>query len=98
VIGGYLQPRAERIVNTDRGAFREAEVSDDANNLSLVWWRYQVAGRNIAAPFTEQLWYGVNALVWQPPAGLIALHTPCGGDCDDARRALADFVASSGLR
>jgi len=44
------------------------------------------------------LWYGINALVWQPPAGLIALRTSCQGECGSARRTLQEFVAHSGMR
>jgi exosortase len=97
ILGDELQPLAERVVKSASGAFRESEVADRTMVHSLIWWRYEVAGRNLVEPFIEQLWYGINAIIWNPPAGLIALRTPCASDCDSARRTLRDFVAG-GIR
>jgi hypothetical protein len=96
--GDGLQARAEHIVGSTAGPFREAETADRAGARSLMWWRYQVDGHNLTGPFTQQLWYGINALVWQPPAGLIALRTSCSSDCERARHTLQEFVAHTGLR
>jgi len=96
--GEGLEARAEQVVGSAAGPFREAEVADRAGARSLIWWRYQIAGRNLVAPHAQQLWYGINALVWRPPAGLVALRTPCNGDCGSARRTLQEFVAHSGMR
>jgi hypothetical protein len=96
--GEGLQVRAEQVVGSAAGPFGEAEVTDRTGARSLIWWRYQVAGRNLVRPFAQQLWYGINALVWQPPAGLVALRTPCHPDCGSARRTLQEFVAHSGMR
>jgi len=98
VTGGGLQTVAEQVVGSADGPFREAEVTDRSGARSLIWWRYRVAGRNLVAPFAQQLWYGINALVWRPPAGLIALRTLCHADCSSARRTLQEFVAHSGMR
>ena len=98
LLGAGLQAIAEQVVGSTSGAFREAEVSDSAGARSLIWWRYQVGRQNLVGPLTQQLWYGINALVWQPPAGLIALRTPCQADCSSARRTLQEFVAHSGMR
>jgi hypothetical protein len=96
--GARLEAGIERVVASAAGRFREAEVTDTTGARSLIWWRYQVDGRNLVGPLTQQLWYGVNALVWQPPAGLIALRTACQADCGSARRTLQEFVAHSGMR
>ena len=96
--GEGLQALAEQVVGSAAGPFREAEVADRAGARSHIWWRYQIAGRNLVAPHAQQLWYGINALVWRPPAGLVALRTPCNGDCGSARRTLQEFVAHSGMR
>ena len=96
--GEGLQTRAEQVVGSAVGPFGEAEVTDRTGARSLIWWRFQVAGRNLVRPFAQQLWYGINALVWQPPAGLVALRTPCHPDCGSARRTLQEFVAHSGMR
>jgi exosortase len=98
VLGDRLQARAEQVVGSSIGPFREAEVADRAGARSLIWWRYQVGERNLVNPFVQQLWYGINALVWEPPAGLLALRTPCNADCRNARRTLEEFTANSGTR
>jgi len=95
IFGDDLQPLTERVVSDAAGAFREAEVVDRNDNLSLLWWRYQVAGRTLVRPFIQQLWYGLNATVWDPPSGLVALRTVCGEDCSSARGTLRQFVAES---
>ena len=96
--GEGLRARAKQVVGSAAGPFGEAEVVDRAGAHSLIWWRYQVAGRNLVGPSAQQLWYGINALVWQPPAGLVALRTPCRPDCGNARGTLQEFVAHSGMR
>ena len=98
LLGHRLQAIGEQVIGSSSGAFREAEVADPTGARSLIWWRYQVDGRNMVGPLAQQLWYGVNALVWQPPAGLVALRAPCRGECSSARRTLQQFVADSGMR
>jgi exosortase len=98
VTGDALQARAERVVGSAAGRFREAELVDRAGSRSLIWWRYQVDGHNLVGPFTQQLWYGVNALVWRPPAALIALRARCHAACGGAHGTLQELVAHSGLR
>ena len=96
--GARLQAQAEQLVDSGAGPFRETEVVDASGARSLIWSRFQVAGRIMVGPVTQQLWYGVNALAWKPPAGLVALRSPCQPDCGSARRALQDFVAYPGAR
>ena len=96
--GDGLQSQAEQVVRTRAGAFREAEVTDPTGARSLIWWRYQVAGRNLVGPLTQQLWYGISALVWRPPAALLALRTACHGNCGDARGTLQKFAADTDTR
>jgi exosortase len=96
--GEGLQARAERVVGSAAGPFGEVEVTDRVGEHSLIWVRYQVSGRNLVGPIAQQVWYGINALVWRPPAGLVALRTPCRPDCGSARRTLQEFVAHSGMR
>ncbi len=98
VIGDRLEVRTEELIPSRIGAFRESEVSDATGARSLIWWRYQIDGRNLVNPLTQQLWFGINSLVGQPPAGLIALRIPCRGDCARARDTLQGFVSESGLR
>jgi exosortase len=98
LLGDGLQPLADQVVRSQGGRFHEAEVADRTGARSLIWWRYEVAGRNLVGPFIQQLWYGTNALVGQPPAGLIALRTTCHGNCSSARDTLEEFVAHSDMR
>jgi hypothetical protein len=98
LVGEGLQPVAEQVVDSPAGAFREAEVIDVRHARSLIWWRYEVAGRKLVSPFVQQVWYGINAIAWNPSASLIGLRAACGADCNSARRTLRDFIASSDLR
>jgi len=95
--GDGLKARAKRLVRSTAGQFRETEVVDSTGARSLIWSRYQVDGRDLVDPLTQQLWFGINALVWQPPASLIALRTSCDADCVNAHRTLQEFVAHSGM-
>jgi exosortase len=97
LLGDRLEPRAEELINSGAGVFRETEVADRKQARSLLWWRYEVAGRQLVSPPLEQLWFGFNALFSRPPAQLIALRTTCGDDCGVARGVLSEFVASSGV-
>jgi hypothetical protein len=98
ILGDDLQALDERLVGSATGRFREAEVVDRAGARSLIWWRYDVAARKLVGPHVQQLWYGINAIVWSPPAGLLALRSACPVDCDRARGTLRGFIASSDLR
>jgi hypothetical protein len=97
LLGDGLRPLAGQVVSSRVGRFNEAEVADRTGARSLIWWRYPVAGRNLVDPFIQQLWYGINALVWRPPAGLIALRAICHNDCSSARSTLEEFVAHSDI-
>jgi EpsI family protein len=94
VIGSGLQPRGQRTIATPVGEFRETEVIDRLGARSLIWSRYEIAGRSFVVPLASQLWYGINATVSNPPAGLIALRTECAADCVHARDVLHSFLAA----
>jgi len=99
LIGRGLKVRSEEVVDTATGAFRETEVVDRSGARSLIWSRYEIAGRDFVKPLASQLWYGIKAIVSNPPATLIAYRAACaaGGDCEDARRVLREFVASGAI-
>ena len=96
LIGRRLRVRSEEVIDTATGAFRETEVVDRSGARSLIWSRYEIAGRGFVKPLASQLWYGIKAIVSNPPATLIAYRAPCaaGGDCGNARRILREFLAS----
>ena len=95
--GTDLQPRAHRLIDTSAGIFRETEVEERTSARSLIWWRYEIAGRPLVVPVAEQLWFGLNALAWCPPASLIALRAACDSDCAIARRTLSELIASGAV-
>jgi EpsI family protein len=99
LIGRRLKVRSEEVIDTATGAFRETEVVDRSGARSLIWSRYEIAGRGLVKPLASQLWYGIKAIVSNPPATLIAYRAPCaaGGDCEHARRVLREFVASGAI-
>ena len=96
VVGPQLKLLSEELIQSPVGEFREAAVSDRAGRRSLIWSRYTSAGRDFVSPIGSQLWYGLNATFASPTAALIAYRAQCETrtDCEDARRALREFVAS----
>jgi hypothetical protein len=97
LLGDRLEARAEGLIDGGAGVFRETEVADRKQARSLLWWRYEIAGRPLVSAPLEQLWFGIDALFSRPPAQLIALRASCGDDCAVARGALTEFLASSGV-
>lgn len=86
---GHFRQRAERIVHSSTGPWRELRVDDASGGRSLLWVRYQIGARHFVTPRLSQLWYGVLALVNPPLSSLTALRTRCAVDCRDARARLA---------
>jgi exosortase len=98
LFGEELEVRSHRVITTPAGAFNETEVADRDGAQSLIWWRYHTAGRDLITPLVQQLWYGLNAIIWNPTGAVIALRTACRTECERARRTLREFVVSGGLR
>jgi exosortase len=97
LLGRHLRDRGERLVDSPHGRFRETEAADPAGAHSLIWSRYEIAGRPLVMPLAEQLWYGLNALVWNPSADVLAFRAECRGDCEDARRLLDGLMRNATL-
>jgi exosortase len=97
LLGRHLRDRGERLVDSAHGRFRETEAADPTGAHSLIWSRYEIGGRPLVRPLAEQLWYGVNALVWNPSADVLAFRAECRGDCEDARRLLEALMQNSTL-
>jgi exosortase len=98
LLGKHLRNRGEASVDSPQGSFRETQAADPAGARSLIWSRYEIANHTFVVPLASQLWYGVNALAWNPPAALVAFRAECRGDCDDARQLLQDLMQNSALR
>jgi len=97
LLGSHLRYRGEQLIASPRGSFRETEAGDPTDARSLIWWRYEIAGRVFVVPLAAQLWYGLNATVWNPPSKVLALRAECRGDCADARLLLRSFLADARL-
>ncbi len=98
LLGAKLRWRGEQSQASAAGVFAETEAAERDDARSLIWWRYDIAGRTFVQPLLCQLWYGLNATVWNPPSSLIALRAPCRGDCRQARSLLTDLITSGALR
>jgi len=100
LLGSELQPLSRAVIAAPAGAFSENEVADQQfpHPRSLIWSRYETAGRDFVAPLLSQLWYGVQATVSKPAASLIAFRAACQPDCASARRTLQAFAASGAVR
>jgi exosortase len=98
LLGAKLRWRGEQRRTSAAGVFEETEVAEKDDARSLIWWRYNIAGRAFVQPLACQLWYGLNATLWSPPASLIALRAPCRGDCRQARASLNELISTGALR
>ena len=98
LFGRDLRLRAQGIVETPRGAFRESAVADSAGTRFLIWSRYEVAGRTFVSALPSQLWFGLAATVSRPPAQLVAVRAACAPDCEGARQILLAFIVSGSIR
>jgi exosortase len=94
VAGRRLRLQSGTVIETAAGRFREEEVADRSGAHSLIWSRYEIAGRDFVVPLAAQLWYGLKATLSNPPASLIAYRAECGidGTCAEARRALSELI------
>ena len=97
VFGEHLVPIVQQDVSSAQGPFRETELVASGDGRSLVWSRYVIGRRVFLRGVSEQLWYGVNALFYRPPASVLALRVECLADCERARAVLRDFTTSATL-
>ena len=97
LLGRHLRDRGERLIDTPRGQFQETEAADPTGARSLIWSRYEIADHTFVRPLASQLWYGLNALAWNPPADLLAFRAECRGDCDEARGLLHALMENAAL-
>ena len=98
LFGRALRLRAQGVVETPKGAFRENAVADRDGTRFLIWSRYEVAGRTFISALPSQLWFGLAATVSNPPAQLVAVRAACAPDCEGARRILLTFIESDSIR
>ncbi len=97
VAGRRLKLESEAFIETPAGRFREDEATDRSGARSLIWSRYQIAGRRFVEPIAAQLWYGLTATVSNPSASLIGYRAACGRDanCTGAHHILHQFVSDA---
>jgi hypothetical protein len=98
LFGRDLRLRAQGIVETAEGVFRESIVADRAGGRFLIWSRYEVAGRTFISALPSQLWFGLAATLSNPPAQLVAVRAVCAPDCEAARHVLQSFISSGSIR
>jgi exosortase A len=89
-----LQARAQGVVSSPEGYWRETIAVDPTGARSVIWWRYRIGRRSFIDPRLSQAWYGLKALTGSPPvSSLTALRAPCSADCSAARRQLEAVAA-----
>ena len=85
-----LRPLSVRIVQSPSGPWRQMRVVDRAGTRSLIWSRYRIGTRQFVEPRLSQLWYGLEALLLNPPvSSLTALRAICMPDCKAAKSLLS---------
>jgi hypothetical protein len=87
---------AENKVLLNGESYVEIVAADDHNRRTLVWYVYDIGGREFVTPLFSQLWYGVRSLGGPPYSVLFAFRTACESSCDSARDTLRSFVKAMG--
>lgn len=91
---GREEAGTTRVTAKDGARFAESLAIDARGNEYLIWWRFDVGGREVLASLPAQLWSGLDAMAGRPMAGVIGFEAACLPDCDAARQALDDFAVS----
>jgi EpsI family protein len=91
-----FEPVAENKVTLGGQSYIEVVAADDHNQRTLVWYVYDIGGREFVTPLFSQLWYGVRSLGGPPYSVLFAFRTACRSSCDSARDTLRSFVKVMG--
>ncbi len=91
-----FEPVAENKVMLDGRSYVEIVAADAQGQRTLVWYVYDIGGREFVTPLFSQLWYGVRSLGGPPYSVLFAFRTACESSCDSARDTLRSFVKTMG--
>ncbi|MBV9696177.1 MAG: EpsI family protein [Gammaproteobacteria bacterium] len=98
LLGPGLRWRGAQRIATSDGDFTQTEAAAAGDARSLIWWRYEIAGRALRVPLGAQLLYGLHATVSHPTAALIAVRSECDAGCPASRQALEQFLAQVKVR
>jgi EpsI family protein len=77
---------------------REGILTQSSHPAAVIWWVYDVGGRDTSEPLAAQLLYGVHSLHSSPVSTLSAFSAPCMPDCAAARAILESFVPTMAPR
>ncbi len=91
-----FEPVAQNKVLLNGQSYVEIVAADAHNRRTLVWYVYDIGGREFVTPLFSQLWYGVRSLGGAPYSVLFAFRTACESSCDSARDTLRSFVKAMG--
>jgi EpsI family protein len=91
-----FEPVAQNKVTLEGRSYVEVIAADDHDQRTLVWYVYDIGGREFVTPLFSQLWYGVRSLGGPPYSVLFAFRTACQSTCDAARTTLRSFVKVMG--
>jgi EpsI family protein len=90
-----LDPLSTSFEDVGRDTYRETVVVDHEGNRSIIWSTYSIDDRTFVVPVFAQLWYGIKSFSGSSPySAEIAIKSPCGQECSEARSTLRDFVQS----
>ena len=92
LLGRGLAVASDEPVFTGAGEFRELRATDASRREFLIFYRYDIGGRQFADPLRSQLWYGLRSLGGAPLSTLIAFGTACNPGCEGDAPRLDAFV------
>lgn len=94
----YSNPTGYRQVQIDASNSLEVHelVAPDGGSRWLIWYWYEVDGRNVAGALRAKLTQTVSTLQGRPEAGVMSVATECFQDCEHAGLRLQEFLQTLG--
>jgi exosortase A len=91
---GAFELLGEGVVAAGPRRFLEMRLQDARGSQSLLWYGYEISGRQMTSGLRAQLDYGWSSLAGPVDSRIIALRTKCDPDCAAGREQLRLFSAS----
>ncbi|HUG99751.1 MAG TPA: exosortase A [Gammaproteobacteria bacterium] len=98
-MGSDVANRSNSLASRSDGRLRVSgreAVLDSGSGQRLIRYTHIIGGRESTGALDAKMHQIVATLSGQPEAALLAVSTPCGGDCGDARALLAAFEQDMG--
>lgn len=82
------------VVAADTHRFMELRLQDATGAQSIIWYRYEIGGRQMTSGLRAQLFYGLSSLTGPVDSRIVALRVKCDPNCAAAHEQLRLFDVS----